>query len=568
MAAEAGSPEIDLRRWLSGLARRKTLVIALIVGMVGAALLLSTMQTPVYRAEAQVLLQPGRAESPFEPDRAPTQASSDVVIDTEIEVLKSKPVRAAVREKIGAVPEVSAHRVAKTLIVAVQAESTDPARAATVANEYSTTYIEMRRAQETDEVVGAGAQVAARIADFQSQLDQLDRRISEAQPAQRAGLTAEREALARQQALFKQRLEELQVEAALKSGGAQLVSAASPPSSPVRPTPVRNAILAFIVGTLVGLGVASLLEYLDDRIQSKDDLGAAAGTLPTLGLIPLVPSWAGGRERLQLASAADDDAPAAEAYRGLRTSIQMLGVERPLSTVQFTSPGAAEGKTTTLCNLASVLAEAGRRVVIVDCDLRRPRVHDAFSLPNVLGFTSVIAGQVPVEEAIRSVTDQPGLSVLTAGPIPPNPSELLGSQRTSELLFRLQSDFDVILIDSPPVLPVTDATVLSTWVDATVMIAAAGVTTRKQLRTAIELLRQADAPLAGLVLNRAGAEERYGYAYRYAEEVPKRSRRRRKEAKVASSSNGHRQGATGETLPPLRPGQGGPRGVRAGRDEP
>lgn len=569
MAGDGGVQEVDLRRWLSGLARRKTLILALIVGMVGAALLLSAAQTPVYQAEAQIQLQPGRAESPFESDRAPTPASSDVLIDTEIEVLKSKPVRASVTEKIGAVPEIRAHRVAKTLIVALRAESTDAERAATVANEYAKSYIDMRRAQETEEVVGTGAQVAAKIADFQSQLDQLDRRIQEAQPAQRPGLTADREALARQQALFKQRLDELQVEATLKSGGAQLVAPASVPASPVRPTPVRNAILALIVGVLVGLGLASLLEYLDDRIQSKDDLAGAVGTLPTLGLIPLVPSWAGGRQSLELASGSEDHAPAAEAYRSLRTSIQMLGVERPLSTVQFTSPGAAEGKTTTLCNVAAVLADAGRRTVIVDCDLRRPRVHDAFSLPNVLGFTSVITGQVPLEEAIRSVPEQPGLTVLTAGPIPPNPSELLGSQKTSELLFRLQSQFDVVLIDSPPVLPVTDATVLSTWVDATVMIAAAGVTTRKQLRTAIELLRQAEAPLAGLVLNRAGAEERYGYTYRYVEEVPKASRRQRKESKAAtsSSSNGHRRGSAGDALPSGRSGRR--RGsVRAGRDDP
>ena len=567
MAGEGGVQEVDLRRWLSGLARRKNLVIALMVGMVGAALLLSSMQTPVYQAEAQILLQPGRAESPFEQDRAPTPANSDVLIDTEIEVLKSTPVRASVADKIGAVPDVHAHRVAKTLIVALQVESTDPDRAATVANEYAKTFIEMRRAQETEEVVGTGTQVAAKIADFQSQLDQLDRRIQDAQPAQRSGLSAERDALARQQELFKQRLDELQVEATLKSGGAQLVAPASVPTSPVRPKPVRNAILALIVGAMVGLGLASLLEYLDDRIQGKEDLAAAVGSLPTLGLIPLVPSWAAGRQGLQLASGSEDHAPAAEAYRGLRTSIQMLGVERPLSSVQFTSPGAAEGKTTTLCNVAAVVADAGRRVVIVDCDLRRPRVHDAFSLPNVLGFTSVIAGQVPLEEAIRGVTDQPGLSVLTAGPIPPNPSELLGSRKTSELLFRLQSDFDVVLIDSPPVLPVTDATVLSTWVDATVMIAAAGVTTRKQLRTAIDLLRQAEAPLAGLVLNRAGAEERYGYAYRYAEEAPKASRRQRKQAKAASSSNGHRPGSAGDTLPSRRSGQRRRGRVRAGRDD-
>ena len=386
MAGDNGVQEVDLRRWLSGLARRKALISGVIIGLVGAALLLSASQTAVYRADAHIALQPGRSESPFDSDIRSTATNADVAIDTEIEILKSKPVQAAVVEKIGAVPEVRAHRVAKTLIVELQVESTDPQRAATVANEYARTYIDMRRGQETDDVLGAGSQVGIKIGDIQSQLDQLDRRIADSPPNQRASLTAERDALARQQALFKQRHDELQVEAALKSGGAQLIAAATPPSSPVRPTPVRNAILAFVVGTLVGLGLASLLEYLDDSIQSKEDLGRAAGTLPILGLIPVVPLWAKGGSSLRLATGSDDEAAAAEAYRGLRTSIQMLGVERPLTVVQFTSPGAAEGKTTTLCNLAAVLARTGRRVVIVDCDLRRPRVHDGFALSNELGL--------------------------------------------------------------------------------------------------------------------------------------------------------------------------------------
>jgi succinoglycan biosynthesis transport protein ExoP len=561
----AEGQEVDLRRWLSGVARRKALVLALVVGLVGAALLLSAMQTPVYRAEAQILIQPGASESLFDSQGSSVQPNADVRIDTEIQVLKGKPVQAAVAEKLGAVPDVGAHRVAKTLIVELAVESTSAKRATTVVNEYATTYIDMRRAQETDDVLGAGAQVSLKISDQQAQLDQLDRRIADAPSAQKAGLTAERDSVARQQALFKQRLDELQVEAALKSGGAQLVAAATQPTSPVRPTPVRNAILALVVGALLGVGLASLLEYLDDRIRSKDDLTRAAGSLPTLGLIPLVPSWNKGGRRLELVTHSDDDAPAAEAYRGLRTSVQMLGVERPLTTIQFTSPGAAEGKTTTLCNLAEVIAEAGRRVVVVDCDLRRPRVHDAFGVPNGLGFTSVLAGDVPLDEAVRTVDGQPNLSVLTAGPIPPNPSELLGSKKTSELLFKLQSDFEVVLVDSPPVLPVTDATVLSTWMDATVMMAAAGVTTRKQLRAAVELLRQAEAPVAGVVLNRAKAEERYGYAYRYAEEPPKASRRRRRGGGVEPSPNGHRARSDGAPLPESGERRAG--GVRAGRDD-
>lgn len=568
MVRESDAPEIDVRRWLSGLRRRWGLVLAPIVGMLGGALLLSALQEPVYQAEAQVLLQPRRAESPFETTSRATQTNSDVTIDTEIEVLKSKPVHAAVAEKMGAVPEVRAHRVAKTLIVELQAQSRDPERAAAVVNEYGKTYIDMRRAQEAEEVLGAGEQVAAKITDLQGQLDQLDRRIADAPPAQRPSLTLQRDALANQQAMFKQRLDELQVEAALRSGGAQLVGPASPPSSPVRPTPVRNAVLALVVGIMVGLGLASLLEYLDDRIRSKDDLTRVAGPLPIIAVIPSVRRWSRAPRSLQLISGSDDDASAAEAYRGLRTSVQLLGVERPLTILQLTSPGAGEGKTTTLCNLAVVLGEAGARVVVVDCDLRRPRVHDAFGSPNHVGVTSVLAGQVSLREAVQNADGHRGVSVLTAGPIPPNPSELLSSRRTSELLFRLQSDFEIVLIDSPPVLPVTDAAVLSTWVEATVIIAAGGVTTRKQLRTAIERLRQVEAPLAGVVLNQGPQEEQYGYSYHYAEQPVPRSRWRRREGEVSSSRNGDGHGSAPTTSTHAASATRGSEPLESRRDQP
>jgi non-specific protein-tyrosine kinase len=217
----------------------------------------------------------------------------------------------------------------------------------------------------------------------------------------------------------------------------------------------------------------------------------------------------------------DPTSPAAEAYRTLRTSIQFLGLEQPMRTLQVTSANPQEGKTTTLANLAVALARSGSTVAIVCCDLRRPRVHEFFGLENDVGFTSVLLGKVPLAGAVQEVPDQARLSLLASGPLPPNPSELLSSRRTVEVFGSLQAEYDFVLIDAPPVLPVTDALVLSGRVDATLLVAVAGATTRKEAARAVELLRQVDAPLVGAVLNGVDTEGSYGYAYQsYRYESP------------------------------------------------
>jgi non-specific protein-tyrosine kinase len=192
-------------------------------------------------------------------------------------------------------------------------------------------------------------------------------------------------------------------------------------------------------------------------------------------------------------------------------------MDEPIHCLQVTSASAAEGKTTTIANLAVVLARAGeRQVVVVDCDLRRPRLHEFFDLPNVVGFTSVMLGEVPLSRALQSIDAEKGISVLTSGPVPSHPSELLASRRSGEVLAALRSEGALVLIDTPPVLPVTDALVVSRWADAILLVSAAGITTKKQVHRALELLNQVEAPLVGSVMNQAPTDgSGYGYAGRY-----------------------------------------------------
>jgi succinoglycan biosynthesis transport protein ExoP len=506
VASEQHGIELGLRDYLRILARRKQLIVVVTLLVTVPAVVLSLLKTPVYAGQAEVLLQPRVSETLFDPNSG-VRADPARQVQNEIRILSSAPVRDAVRAQLGAAPKVSASAIGATDIIQISARSTDPSRSAALANAYATSYIDYRRKQAVDDVLAASQQVQGKITDLQKQID--------AAPG-----GAQKDSLVQAQSLFKQQLDRLQVDAALKQGGAQLVTPAVVPTSPVEPQPLRTGVIALLFGLLLGLGLAFLREFLDDSVKSKDDFERVASGVPVLGLIPVVSAWK-GKETPYMVSLDDPTSPAAEAYRTLRTSIQFLALDQPMRTLQVTSANPQEGKTTTLANLAVALARSGSTVAIVCCDLRRPRVHEFFGLSNDVGFTSVLLGKVGLAGAIQEVPDQARLSLLASGPLPPNPSELLSSKRTVEVLGSLQAEYDFVLIDAPPVLPVTDALVLSGRVDATLLVAVAGATTRKEAARAVELLRQVDAPLVGAVLNGVDTEGSYGYAYQsYRYESP------------------------------------------------
>lgn len=499
MIPQADLEEPSLREYLHVIRRRKWPLILSVLIIVAAALVGSYVQSPVYAATAEVLVQPRPNESLFNPNTG-QRNDPQRVLQTEARILKSEPVRLAVREKLGYAAGVTTSAEGQTDVISVVAESTNPRRAADVANAYATSYMDFKRKQAVDDLLLAAQEIQAKINDLQGQIA--------------AASDAAKETLIQQQALFKNKLDQLQVDAALRTGGAQLVTAASVPSSPVRPKPVRSAILGFVLGAVLGLGAVFLVEHLDDSVKTKADLERAVPSLPVIGMIPTVHAWK-NREQSRVVSMTEPTSPAAEAYRTLRTSIQFLGLNHSLTSVQLTSASAQEGKTTTLANLGVVLARAGQRVVLVCCDLRRPRIHEFFGLDNAVGITSVILGHVSISDALQDVPGVEQLSVLASGPLPPNPSELLSSDLAGKVFASLKDQGALLLIDSPPILPVTDALVLSRHVDATLLVSVAGETTRKQVSRAAELLRQVGAPLVGAVLNGVSVEGSYGYGYGY-----------------------------------------------------
>lgn len=206
----------------------------------------------------------------------------------------------------------------------------------------------------------------------------------------------------------------------------------------------------------------------------------------------------------------DPSSMAAEAYRTLRTNIQFSSLDKPIQTLLATSTAPDEGKSTTLANLAVTIAQAEQRVILVDCDLRRPSVHTLFGVPNEQGLTTAILtqGEGPLPLQATSV---PGLSLLTSGPLPPRPADLLGSRRMEQLIEQLRNLADIVLFDTPPVVAVTDAAVLATRVDGVLLVLQAGQTRRDRARVARQLLEQVKANIVGVVLNGARLERGYSY---------------------------------------------------------
>ena len=278
------------------------------------------------------------------------------------------------------------------------------------------------------------------------------------------------------------------------------------------PQPVRNLGLALVLGLLLGVGLAVLREVLDSTIKNPDEIREVAGAA-TLSVIAFDPH----ASKRPLIVQDHPQSARSEAFRQLRTNLQFIEVDFPVRSLTITSSMPGEGKSTTACNLALTLAQAGLRTVLIEGDLRRPRIADYLGIEGAVGLTSVLIGRVSLEDALQPFGNGT-LQVLASGPLPPNPSELLASRGMQDLIARLERDFDLVIIDAPPLLPVTDAAVLGRMTSGAVLAVRYGSTRSEQLRRAAEALNVVDAKILGAVLNmapRRGPDASYGYSYGY-----------------------------------------------------
>jgi capsular exopolysaccharide synthesis family protein len=507
--------EVDLRAYLVVVLRHWKAIVLVTVVVVAAALGYAVQQDPQYRAQSTILIRQSDSARVIS-DRNINATDAARQLNNEVELFESGTVEDAVDKVYNGPLD------PKSVKASVQSDSSDVLnahltagdadQAADLLNLYVKTFIDVRREQQTDELLAIRQQI-------QSKIDDLNQRIATAG-------SADAEALRGQRTVYQQQIEDLEVSADVTRTGVQVLTQAEPPSTPVSPKPLRDLALALVLGGVLGVGLAFVIDSLDERIRSVADLERVAGGLPIMSLIPfvdrgVVPGFVATRD--------EPNGIQAEAFRSLRTTVKFAGVDRRIKVIQVTSASQGDGKTTTVANLSTAFAQGGDRVVVACCDLRRPTVQERFGVDLAPGFTDVLTDDAPIDRALRRVT--PTLAVLPAGTPPGNPSELLSTQRARSVIEALASQTDVLVIDSTPVLPVTDALVVSRLVDATIIVIDGRSTTRKAVRRTLQLLQQVNAPVIGLVLNGlSDSGTGYGYGYGYGHSYDDRSRRARRQA--------------------------------------
>ncbi|HEY5015822.1 MAG TPA: polysaccharide biosynthesis tyrosine autokinase [Streptosporangiaceae bacterium] len=492
--AEPGS-EPTLRGYLHILRAGRWWVAAVALLGLGLSLALSLTAAKQYSATAQLLVQSVGSVNLTTGANSNELTPADV--ETELQLVTSAQVQSQVRAQLGSAPGISATEVGATNVIAVTAVSSDPARAATIANTYARAFVRWSTATTISNLAVAEAQLTSQINALGKEIGKLSSSSSQAA------------ALSNQQAVLKGQLAQLQVAGATASSGLELVTPATAPTSPSSPKPLQDALLGLLAGLALGVGAAFLRHSLDDTLTSGEAVEGVAGA-PVLATVPVVSLWRKKTGRTVIA-VSDPTSQPAEAYRSLRTSLQFARQDRPLRTLLVTSPSAGDGKTATVVNLGAVFAQAGARTVLVSCDLRRPGFGQFFPPDEGAELSSVLTGGQSLGSAVRPVPGAEGLWIIDTRSIVANPTELLGSHQMRSVVAELAERFDIVLLDSPPVLPVADALILSGYADAVLLVVAAGHTRRAELRRTAEKLAQASAPLVGMVLNKAGAQGDYGY---------------------------------------------------------
>lgn len=490
---------------------------ALLAG--GAAYINSRSIQPVYSASVTLLIN--QAPNSTNVTDYSSLITSERLARTYAQLLRTPKVLEQVARELDlpGTPGVQVSLVNDTQLLNVSVEDTDPDRAAAVANKVAEVFSQMIEAQQRARYASLKESLEERIkqtendiAETQAMIDGMNASLSFPSDADLSRLQTALTQYRNTYANLLGNLAQVRLAEAQAVSSVEVVQEARPRRSPIRPRTRDNTLLAAMVGAMLAVGAAFLIEYLDDTVKSPDDVEQIARVAP-LGVIGRIEGEALPQKLVTYHS---PRSPISEAYRVLRTNIQFGSVDKPLRSLLVTSSEPVEGKSNTAANLAVALAQAGQRVVVVDADLRKPTLHKYFELTNDHGLTTALLnGQSPIQTHLQA-SEVDNLRVLSSGPLPPNPAELLGSRRLGQIVEELKQEADVIIFDSPPLLPLADAALLSSQVDGTLLVADAGATRRGSLARALTVLQSASAHVLGVALNRfMPSRSGYYYSYRY-----------------------------------------------------
>ncbi|PKQ29458.1 MAG: hypothetical protein CVT60_05215 [Actinobacteria bacterium HGW-Actinobacteria-10] len=509
---------MELRDYLNVISARRWVIIQAVVVVTLTAVVMSLVQPKVYMGEAKILISEkdtgaallGTSISEFsgQPERG---------LQTQVQLMQLRPLAENVVRRLGLEmsPEGLLRRVVvaangQTNVISVRATADDPDEAAAIANGLADEYVVWSRETRRESIKTAADEVEERITQAEKEILELGSRVSAEGKSDE--LAAELVLLTTTYSTLADRLEQLRINEQLEVGLGRVVSPAVANGEAIAPKLRRNAMLGVIAGLILGLGMAFLYDYLDNTIKSNEDAERLFG-VPVLGTIPFDKKPENPARR-RLAIVEDSGSAVAEAYRVLRNSLDFINFEHKLKTLLVTSAAPAEGKSTVTANLAASLAQAGKKVVLVSSDFRRPMTEQFFGVNNVIGLSDVLLGTHSLKAALQRPTDEQ-LLILTSGKMPPNPSELLGSAKMQSLIGELEEWADWVIIDTPPLLAVADPASVARWADGVLMVIHAGKSSHEASTKAVELLDKVGAKMIGVVAWGLDSSKSRSYSYYY-----------------------------------------------------
>jgi polysaccharide biosynthesis transport protein len=491
---------LNLEEALSVLRQRKWSILALTVLVMGAALLMSARQVPLYRSEAAVLIRPVETDGGL----------PMVNLITEAELAGSVAVAAIVVDNLRLdegprqlLRDLEVHSPGDTEIITISYTHEEPGEAQRRARGFVEAYFEYRHRTLTEGLVATAEAAQAELRTLRRRLEEIEGQLARADPDDPRTAALSSEASLIQNMIVERQLERVGLQEQPPIGN--VIQPPELPRAPVSPNHVLNGGLGLFVGLAVGIGVAFVRDRLAGRIRSHSELEQRLGA-PLLGAIPRVPTWKRRKDAF-LVTNQEWDSPASEAYRMLRTGVVATASLHGARSLLVTSARAGEGKTATAANLAVALARAGKKVVLVSADMRRPRLHRFFGMGHETGLSDVLSGRAALSQVVRglgrSVAGAGGdrLRFVTSGPIPNNPAELLGSTRMVEVLHELEAEADFVILDAPPLLPVTDALVLAPTVGGMLWVIGPRSSTEGSVSAARQQVDKVGGRILGAVMN-------------------------------------------------------------------
>jgi succinoglycan biosynthesis transport protein ExoP len=490
---------VELRQYYNIIVRRKWIIIITTIAITLLAAILTLLMTPQY--ESSTTLRVATVQN---------INYTQILMNTYAQIVTSGTAKGELKKELEITysPAIRVELIPDTELMVITAEAPDPVQAQAIA----ATAANLLSEQSRDIYSGSGQTTTEILA---AQLGEAERELNRARseyeelltnsPEDQVSLDASEQSISlkeRTYATLLDQYESARTNEALIANSVSIVEPAYLPESPSKPNKTLNIVLGMLVGLISGIVLAFVVDNLDTRMHSVEQIESVT-KLPTVGTIP-----ASKHKDLAIANINNGSYPQVEAFRRLRTNLVSLDRDQKANVVMVTSAQRGEGKSTVIANLAVALAQSGRTVIVVDCDLRLPAIHKVFELPNKRGLTSVLTKDVELEDAVLNSV-YPRLTVLASGPLPPNPTELLGSSQMTELVNKLRQRYEYVLLDTPALLSVADAAVVTPIADTVVWVVSQGQTRRGDVEAVRRQLFNVGAKSVDVVINRSSLDNDY-----------------------------------------------------------